>query len=88
VCMIFLAAKPDKNLDELANALKLSRQPARILMVGLTSLGIVIRNPEGRFRNAALTEARLVKGRPGYAAPILGWQRISFIQACRILSRP
>ncbi len=69
-----LAARPDMNLDEMAEALQLSRQPARILMVGLTALGIVIRTPEGGYRNAALTEARLVKGRPGYAAPILGWQ--------------
>jgi hypothetical protein len=69
-----LAAKPDMNLDKMAEALQLSRQPARILMVGLTALGIVIRTPEGGYRNAALTESRLVKGRPGYAAPILGWQ--------------
>jgi len=69
-----LAAKPDMNLDEVAGGLGLSRQPARILMVGLTALGVVIRSPEGSYRNADLTEARLVKGKPGYAAPILGWQ--------------
>ena len=69
-----LAAKPDMTLEELAGALGLSPQPVRILMVGLTALGIVIRNPEGCYRNAALTEERLVKGKPGYAAPILGWQ--------------
>jgi hypothetical protein len=55
-----LAAKPDMNLDKMAEALQLSRQPARILMVGLTALGIVIRTPEGGYRNAALTESRLV----------------------------
>ena len=69
-----LAAKPDMNLDEVAGALGLSRQPARILMTGLTALGLVIRSPQGSYRNASLTEARLVKGKPGYAAPILGWQ--------------
>jgi hypothetical protein len=69
-----LAAKPDMNLDEVASALGLSRQPARILMTGLTALGLVIRSPQGSYRNASLTEARLVKGKPGYAAPILGWQ--------------
>jgi len=69
-----LASKPDRPLDEVATALGLSPQPARILMVGLTALGIVIRSPEGLYSNAALTDARLVKGRPGYAAPILGWQ--------------
>ncbi|MEO6146745.1 MAG: methyltransferase [Sulfuriferula sp.] len=69
-----LASKPDISLDEIAGALGLARQPTRILMVGLTALGIVIRSPEGLYRNASLTEDRLVKGRPGYAAPILGWQ--------------
>lgn len=69
-----LSAKPDRNLDEVADALGLSRQPARILMIGLTALGIVKRSPEGGYRNADLTEAWLVKGKPGYAAPILGWQ--------------
>lgn len=69
-----LSAKPDMNLDEVAQALGLFRQPARILMTGLTALGLVIRNSEGRYRNARLTDAMLVKGKPGYGAPILGWQ--------------
>jgi ubiquinone/menaquinone biosynthesis C-methylase UbiE len=69
-----LAAKPNLDLDEVAGALGLSRQPARILMVGLTALGVVVRTPDGCYHNAELTEARLVKGKPGYAAPILGWQ--------------
>lgn len=69
-----LAAKPDMKLDEVAGALGLSRQPTRILMTGLTALGVVIRNSQGGYLNAGLTQARLVKGKPGYAAPILGWQ--------------
>ena len=69
-----LSAKPDMSLDEVADALGLSRQPARILMTGLTALGVVIRSPQGHYRNAELIEARLVKGKAGYAAPILGWQ--------------
>lgn len=69
-----LAAKPDMNLDEVADTLGLFRQPARILMTGLTALGVVKRSPEGTYRNADLTEARLVKGKSGYVAPILGWQ--------------
>jgi L-tyrosine C(3)-methyltransferase len=69
-----LSARPDMDLDEVAQALGLARQPARILMIGLTALGLVIRSPEGDYRNAGLTEARLVKGKPGYGAPILGWQ--------------
>lgn len=69
-----LNSKPGLNLDEVAGELGLSRQPTRILMTGLTALGVILRSPEGRYHNAQLTEARLVKGKPGYAAPILGWQ--------------
>ena len=69
-----LSSRPDMTLDEVAEALSLAYQPARILMIGLTALGLVKRNSEGHYRNADLTEARLVKGKPGYAAPILGWQ--------------
>lgn len=68
-----LSTQPDQNLDEIAQALGLARQPARILLVGLTALGIIKLNT-GAYRNAQLTEDRLVKGKPGYAAPILGWQ--------------
>ena len=69
-----LAAKPDLNLDKIADALNLSRQPARILIVGLTALGIVKRSADGDYRNSELTEAKLVSGTPGYAGAILGWQ--------------
>ena len=69
-----LAAKPDMNLDKVADALNLSRQPARILMVGLTALGIVKLSANGGYRNADLTEAKLVRANPGYAGAILGWQ--------------
>lgn len=71
-----LSAKPGQSLEQIAEALQLAPQPARILLVGLTALGIVMLTPEGGYRNAALTDARLVKGKPGYAAPILGWQAL------------
>ena len=69
-----LSAKPGMNLEEAADALGLSHQPTRILMTGLTALGIVVRDKQGRYCNAGITEAKLVKGKPGYGAPILGWQ--------------
>lgn len=68
-----LAKRPGMSLDEVAEALGLARQPARILLIGLTALGVV-RLDEGRYRNAALVEERLVPGKPGYAGAILGWQ--------------
>ena len=68
-----LSIQPGQTLDELAQALELARQPARILLIGLTALGI-IRLENGRYYNAQLIEERMVKGKPGYAGTILGWQ--------------
>lgn len=68
-----LAKRPGMSLDEVAHAMGLARQPTRILMVGLTALGVVCLD-EGRYRNAALVEERLVPGKPGYVGAILGWQ--------------
>lgn len=68
-----LSAKPGQTLDELARSLKLEHQPARILLIGLTALGI-IKLENGRYNNAQATEDRMVSGKPGYVAPILGWQ--------------
>jgi len=68
-----LSAHPGITLDEVAQHLGLQHQPARILMIGLTSLRVV-RLQDGRYWNSEIAELRLVKGRPGYAAPILGWQ--------------
>lgn len=68
-----LSTQPEQTLEELAEALGLQTQPARILLIGLTALGIV-KLADGRYRNAALTEDRLVTGKPGCVAPILGWQ--------------
>lgn len=68
-----LSTRPDQTLDELAQSLGLEHQPARILLIGLAALGIV-KLEEGRYRNAAVIEERMVSGKPGYVAPILGWQ--------------
>src|SRR5687768_12922625 len=68
-----LSIRPAQTLDELAQSLKLALQPARILLIGLTALGI-IRLENERYYNAQLTEERMVKGKPGYAGAILGWQ--------------
>jgi len=68
-----LSAEPGLSLLEVASRLGLQVYPCRVLLVGLTALGIV-RKEEDRYFNAALTEQLLVKGKPGYFAPILGWQ--------------
>ena len=68
-----LSAKPGITLIEIAQNLGLEKYPCRVLSVGLTALGVIV-NESGHHRNAALTEQMMVKGKPGYAAPILGWQ--------------
>lgn len=69
-----LSAKPGQTLEELAHALSLEIYPARVLLIGLTAIGLIKRDDAGRYQNAPLVEERLVAGEPGYAGPILGWQ--------------
>jgi SAM-dependent methyltransferase len=68
-----LSARPEQTQEELAQSLGVARQPARILLIGLTALG-VIKFENNRYRNAQLTEERMVSGKPDNVAPILGWQ--------------
>lgn len=68
-----LSAQPGQTLDELAKSLGVARQPARILLIGLTALGVT-KLENNLYRNASLIEERMVSGKPGNAAHILGWQ--------------
>lgn len=68
-----LAAEPGQTLEQLATRLGLQPYPARVLLVGLTAIGLVEKEGEG-YRNAPVADAALVSGRPGYLAPVLGWQ--------------
>lgn len=68
-----LSAQPGLTQEQLAKQLGLEAYPTRVLLTGLTALGL-IQKEEDRYTNAPLTEQMLVKGKPGYAAPILGWQ--------------
>ena len=70
---VLLSSNPGIDLNEIARQLSLGVYPCRILLVGLTALG-VLRNENGRYFNAALIEQMMVKGKPGYFGPILGWQ--------------
>jgi hypothetical protein len=69
----FLSREPEAELEQIGARLGLARYPARVLLVGLTALGLVRKNGV-RYRNANLTEQMLVRHRPGSVAPILGWQ--------------
>lgn len=68
-----LAVEPSLPRDALGQRIGLAPYPCRVLMTGLTALGLVVKSDD-TYRNAELAEQMLVHGRPGYAAPILGWQ--------------
>lgn len=68
-----LSREPGLDLHEIARRTELNDYPCRVLLVGLTALGILKKDQE-RYFNAELTEKMLVKGSPDYFAPILGWQ--------------
>jgi len=68
-----LSSNPGMTLNEIAEKIELSPYPCRVLLIGLTALGILKRE-QGKYFNAPLTEQMLVKNKPGYFAPILGWQ--------------
>jgi hypothetical protein len=61
------------SLEEIAAEVGLARQPAEILLQGLSALKLLKKNDE-RDANSAVAESRLVRGRPGCIIPVLGWQ--------------
>ncbi|MES2353890.1 MAG: methyltransferase [Pseudomonadota bacterium] len=84
-----LSREPQLTLAQVADQTKLQPYPARVLLIGLTALGL-IKKHDAQYSNASLTEQMLVKGKPGYAAPILGWQAhivypglIDFVESLR-----
>ncbi|UEM24742.1 acetylserotonin O-methyltransferase (plasmid) [Skermanella mucosa] len=54
---------------ELAEALGISPRPAEMLLTGCAALGLLEKN-DGRYGNAPVSEAYLVRGKPGYFG---GW---------------
>ena len=68
-----LSRSPGLSRAALGEALGLAEYPCRVLLVGLTALGVIEKREEAYF-NADLTERLLVSGRPESFAPVLGWQ--------------
>lgn len=56
-------------IDELAQALRIHPRPAEMILTGCASLGL-LRSERGRYRNAEISEAYLVPGKPHYFG---GW---------------
>jgi hypothetical protein len=70
----FLSTAPESHFDNIAAELKLNPQPTRILLTGLTALGVITKKDK-QYSNSAVTEQMLVGDKPGSLAPVLGWQR-------------
>ena len=68
-----LSKQPGQTREELGQALGLAPYPCRVLLVGLTALGLIVKR-EDRLHNSALAESILVLGKPDSIAPVLGWQ--------------
>lgn len=68
-----LSRQPGLSLEAIAGQLGLQTQPARILLVGLTALGLV-RKAGDAYSNSGIAEKMLVSGSPINLGPVLGWQ--------------
>ena len=68
-----LSQQPGSTLEQVAKEVGLQPYPCRVLLIGLTALGLIEKRVS-QFFNARLTEETLIKGKPRYAAPILDWQ--------------
>ncbi|MBK9702627.1 MAG: hypothetical protein IPO75_03720 [Betaproteobacteria bacterium] len=68
-----LSKQPNSTKGQLATAMNLAPYPCRVLLTGLTALGLIVKSGE-QFRNSALAEALLVLEKPDSIAPVLGWQ--------------
>lgn len=68
-----LSARPGQPIETLAKFMGLEVYPARVLLIGLTALGLIDLE-EGLYRNSQIAEARLVTSKEGSLASIIGWQ--------------
>ena len=84
-----LSRNPNLTKAEIAEKIGLQRQPARILLTGLTALRLIVKENDG-YRNAAIVEQLAVPGSPHDMSDILGWQalivypgEIDFVESLR-----
>src|SRR5262249_32297750 len=61
------------DLPELAAAIGVEEQPARVLLLGLTSLRL-LRKEDGKYVNTAVTRRSLLKSRPSFLGPLVDIQ--------------
>lgn len=68
-----LSKKGTATLPEMSEALDINNQPARILMDGLATLGLVHKE-SGQYKNSAIVDEVLVSSNPNNMIDVLGWQ--------------
>ncbi|MCG8611055.1 MAG: acetylserotonin O-methyltransferase [Pseudomonadales bacterium] len=69
----YLSEHPGCDFESLRAGIGLELQPAKVLIIGLTSLGIIEKDGDS-YRNAEVVEQTMVSGRPGNMREVLGWQ--------------
>jgi hypothetical protein len=74
-----LSARPGQPIETLAKFMGLEVYPARVLLIGLTALGLIDLE-EGLYRNSQIAEARLVTSKEGASPPLLVGKLILSIQ--------
>jgi len=68
-----LSRAPGLSGEQLGKDLKLQPYPCRVLLTGLTALGLIVK-VGAHFRNSAVAESILVSDKPESMGPVLGWQ--------------
>ena len=68
-----LSRRGPATIDEITKDLNIEKQPARILLLGLASLGLLKKEGD-RYRNTALGEAMLTSDKPRNVLSIVEWQ--------------
>jgi hypothetical protein len=69
-----LSTHPGQTMGQIAAALELQPRPVRVLVTGLVSLGVLVKEGDA-VRLSPLAERRLVSGRTDFLGDTLGWQR-------------
>lgn len=68
-----LADEPNLTVREIARRLQIEDKPARILLLGCTSLGLLKRS-DGRYRNSRLADIALTRQSPKNVLAVIRWQ--------------
>lgn len=75
-CDLFVELEKAHGMDlsGVARSLGIEPQPARVLLLGLTSLRLLAKDGD-QYRNTAVTRRNLLPGRPGYLGPLIEIQQ-------------